>query len=126
MSNPANMVVKAFFDPDTYTVTYLVTDSATKSTAIIDPVLDYDPKSGRTDTKSADEVIAYAKAQGLNIEWILETHVHADHITAAPYIKENLGGKIAIGAKVPLVQEAFKDLFNEGSSTPEKVTELDL
>ncbi len=116
MSNPANMVVKAFFDPDTYTVTYLVTDSATKSTAIIDPVLDYDPKSGRTDTKSADEVIAYAKAQGLNIEWILETHVHADHITAAPYIKENLGGKIAIGAKVPLVQEVFKGLFNEGDN----------
>ncbi|MDH5773163.1 MAG: MBL fold metallo-hydrolase [Rhodospirillaceae bacterium] len=105
--------VKAFFDPATYTVTYLVSDSATKSTAIIDPVLDYDPKSGRTTTKSADEVISYIQAQGLKVEWILETHVHADHLTAAPYIKEKLGGKIAIGAKVPLVQETFKKLFNE-------------
>ena len=116
MSNPTNMVVKAFFDPETYTVTYLVTDWASKSTAIIDPVLNYDPKSGRTGTKSADEVIAYAKAESLSIEWILETHVHADHITAAPYIKKALGGKIAIGAKVPLVQKTFKGLFNAGDS----------
>ena len=116
MSNAIIPTVKAFFDPDTYTVTYLVSEPASKSTAIIDPVLDYDPKSGRTSTKSADEVIAYAQAEGLNIEWILETHVHADHITAAPYIKEKLGGKIAIGAKVGLVQEVFKGLFNEGES----------
>ncbi|MDH3335720.1 MAG: MBL fold metallo-hydrolase [Rhodospirillaceae bacterium] len=108
--------VKAFFDPATYTVTYLVSDSATKSTAIIDPVLDYDPKSGRTSTKSADEVISYIQAEDLKIEWILETHVHADHLTAAPYIKEKLGGKIAIGAKVPLVQETFKKLFNENDN----------
>ncbi len=116
MSNPAKPTVKAFFDPDTFTVSYLVSDSASKSTAIIDPVLDYDPKSGRTSTKSADQIIAYARDQGLKVEWILETHVHADHLTAAPYIKEALGGKIAIGAKVPMVQEVFKGLFNEGDN----------
>ena len=116
MSNPAKPTIKAFFDPDTFTVSYLVSDSASKSTAIIDPVLDYDPKSGRTSTKSADQIIAYARDQGLKVEWILETHVHADHLTAAPYIKEALGGKIAIGAKVPMVQEVFKGLFNEGDN----------
>ena len=116
MSNPAKPTIKAFFDPDTFTVSYLVSDSASKSTAIIDPVLDYDPKSGRTSTKSADQIIAYARAEGLKVEWILETHVHADHLTAAPYIKEALGGKIAIGAKVPMVQEVFKGLFNEGDN----------
>ncbi len=105
--------IQAFFDPATFTVTYLVSDLASKSAAIIDAVLDFDAKSGRTDTRSADAVIAAVREQGLSVEWILETHVHADHLSAAPYIQEKLGGKIAIGAKVPLVQETFKKLFNE-------------
>ena len=110
MTTPA---IKAFFDPATYTVTYVVTDPASRATAIIDPVLDYDPKSGRTTTGSADEVVQYAAAQKLDVKWILETHVHADHLSAAPYLKEKLGGQIGIGAKVPLVQETFRGLFNE-------------
>lgn len=114
-STPASATpeVKAFFDSATYTVTYVVSDMASKATAIIDPVLDFDPKSSRTDTRSADSVIEYVRQQGLKVDWVLETHVHADHLSAAPYIKEQLGGKIAIGAKVPLVQETFKKLFNE-------------
>lgn len=113
MNNPTT---KAFFDPETFTITYLVVDLTTKATAIIDPVLDFDQKSGRTATKSADIVIAYVAEHDLDVKWILETHVHADHLSAAPYIKEKVGGKIAIGAKVPLVQKVFKDLFFEDDS----------
>lgn len=113
MNNPTT---KAFFDPETFTITYLVVDLTTKATAIIDPVLDFDQKSGRTATKSAHKVIAYVAEHDLDVKWILETHVHADHLSAAPYIKEKLGGKIAIGAKVPLVQKVFKGLFFEDDS----------
>ncbi len=104
--------VKAFFDEATFTVTYVVSDPATGKAAIIDPVLDYDPASGRTSTASSDEVIAYVGENGLSIDWILETHVHADHLSGAPYLKEKLGGKTAIGADMTTVQETFKGVFN--------------
>jgi len=104
--------VKSFFDNETYTATHVIWDSATKHAAIIDSVKDYDPKSGRTSTVSADAVIDFVHAEGLTVEWILETHVHADHLTAGPYLRERLGGKIAIGDHVTVVQGVFKKVFN--------------
>jgi glyoxylase-like metal-dependent hydrolase (beta-lactamase superfamily II) len=104
--------VASFFDPATFTATHVVSDAATKLCAIVDSVLDYDPKSGRTATKSADELIAYVKAQGLKVEWILETHAHADHLSASPYLKKKLGGKTAIGEHIADVQQIFKKVFN--------------
>ncbi len=109
MSKPE---VKAFFDEATFTVSYVVSDSATARAAIIDPVLDYDPASGRTSTTSADQLIAYINDKGLSVDWILETHVHADHLSGAPYLKEKLGGQRAIGNGVTAVQETFKNTFN--------------
>ena len=108
-------VIKAFFDQPTFTVTYVVHDAATKCAAIIDSVFDFDPASGRTSLASADEVIAYVDAQGLKVEWLLETHAHADHLSAAPYLQEKLGGKIAIGEHIVPVQEVFGKLFNAGT-----------
>ena len=107
--------VKAFFDPDTFTISYVVSDPATQKAAIIDSVLDYDPKSGRTNHKSADAIIAYVKEQGLDVDWVLETHVHADHLSAAPYLKDQLGGQLAIGANIRTVQDVFGKVFNAGS-----------
>ena len=104
--------VKAFFDEATFTVSYVVKDPDSDSAAIIDSVLDYDPKSGRTDTTSADEIIAYVNAKGLKVEWLLETHAHADHLSAAPYIQKKLGGTTAIGAHITEVQDVFAKLFN--------------
>ena len=109
MSNPD---VKAFFDEATFTVTYVVSDPSSKRAAIVDPVLDYDAASGRTSTTSSDEVIAYVEGSGLGVDWILETHVHADHLSGAPYLKERLGGQTAIGKGVCAVQETFKGVFN--------------
>ncbi len=107
-----NPEVKTFFDEATYTATHVAWDPETKKAAIIDSVKDYDPKSGRTETRSADALIAYIQSEGLSVEWILETHVHADHLTAAPYLKDKLGGKIAIGAAIDKVQGVFKRVFN--------------
>ena len=107
-----NTKVESFFDPDTFTLTHLVIDEGAKRCAVIDPVLDYDPKSGRTKTASADKLIAHVRDLGLGVDWILETHVHADHLTAAPYIKATLGGRIGIGANVTGVQRTFADVFN--------------
>lgn len=104
--------VTAFFDDATFTVTYVVADPDSARAAIIDPVLDYDPASGRTSMASADKVARFVGDNGLDVDWILETHVHADHLTAAPYLKEKLGGRIAIGSNVAAVQEAFKGVFN--------------
>ncbi len=104
--------VKAFFDEATFTVTYVVSDPATSCAAIIDPVLDYDAASGRTSTTSADAVAAYVQENKLGVDWILETHVHADHLSGAPYLKEKLGGQMAIGKHVMAVQETFKAVFN--------------
>ena len=112
MTNP---VVTAFFDEPTYTVSYVVTDPETKVCAVVDSVLDFDPASGRTNTESADEIIEFIQKNDLKVEWILETHVHADHLSAAPYIQEKLGGKIAIGAEIRTVQDTFGKIFNEGT-----------
>ena len=108
-------VVTSFFDPVTFTASHLVRDPASKDAAIIDPVLDFDPASGRTATRSADGIVAYVREHGLTVEWILETHAHADHLSAAPYLKEKLGGEIAIGAQICTVQETFGKLFNAGA-----------
>ena len=105
-------IVKTFFDPGTWTFTYVVYEKPNTPCVVIDSVLNYDPKSGRTNTKSADEVIAFIKEQGLSLEWILETHAHADHLSAAPYIQKQLGGKIAIGSHIQDVQKVFKGIFN--------------
>lgn len=107
-----SLSITAFFDEATFTVTYVAADPESAQAAIVDPVLDYDPASGRTSTTSADRVAAFVRDQGLNVDWILETHVHADHLTAAPYLQENLGGRIAIGRNVAAVQDAFKDVYN--------------
>ena len=107
-----NPVVKGFFDPDTWTVTYVVYEKPGSACIIIDSVLSYDPKSGRTHENMADEVIEFVKKNELKTEWILETHAHADHITAAPYLKSKLGGKVAIGDHISVVQGVFKNIFN--------------
>lgn len=108
--------VLSFFDEPTNTVTYIVADPDTKTCAIIDSVLDYDASSGRTSTESADEVIACIEKGGLETKWILETHAHADHFSAAPYLQSKLGGTIAIGAHIPDIQKVFGGLFNEDES----------
>lgn len=107
--------VKAFFDVPTNTASYVVHDPATKAAAIIDSVLDFDQPSGRTSFGSADAMIAHVEAEGLKIEWLLETHAHADHLSAAPYLQEKLGGKLAIGAEIVTVQKVFGKIFNEGT-----------
>ena len=104
--------IQAFFDPNTWTVTYVASCNASRHAAIIDPVLDYDFKSGRTSTTSADRVLAYLKAQDLTVDWILETHAHADHLSGAHYLKEQVGGRIAIGENIRAVQSTFKAVFN--------------
>lgn len=107
--------VEAFFDPHTFTYSYVVSDLATGRCAIVDSVLDYDPAAGRTSFASADRLIAYVREQGLTVEWLLETHVHADHLSAAPYLKQALGGRLAIGDRITVVQGVFGKLFNAGS-----------
>ena len=104
--------VKAFFDEPTNTVSYVVKDPNSQSCAILDSVLDFDPKSGRTSTASADDIISYVKEKNLTVEWILETHAHADHLSAAPYLKQKLGGTTAVGAHIKDVQDVFSKVFN--------------
>ena len=108
----SQLSVTAFFDETTFTVTYVAADPRSAQAAIIDPVLDFDPASGRTSTASADKVVDFVRTNDLSVSWILETHVHADHLTAAPYLKEKLGGRIAIGKNVAAVQDTFKSVFN--------------
>jgi glyoxylase-like metal-dependent hydrolase (beta-lactamase superfamily II) len=105
-----NPQVQAFFEPATWTVTYVVHDGT--AAAIIDSVLDYEPKSARTATRSAERVIAFVRARGLAVQWILETHAHADHLSAAPYLRAHLGGRIAIGKRIREVQAIFREVFN--------------
>ena len=107
--------VREFFDPATYTYSYVVTDPSTRRCAILDSVLDYDPASGRTSHASADRIIAYVKEHELQVDWLLETHVHADHLSAAPYLKRELGGQLAIGEHITVVQDTFGKLFNAGT-----------
>lgn len=104
--------VKAFFDQATNTVSYVVSDAQTGRAAVIDPVLDFDPHSGRTGTVAADAIVSYVKDSGLGVDWILETHVHADHLSSAPYLRRILGGSISIGKEVASVQKTFKTIFN--------------
>ena len=103
---------QAFFNPKTLTVTYVVSDSATRRTAVIDPVLDYDFKSGHTSSTSADQVLGYLSEHALQVDWILETHAHADHLSGARYLQQRVGGRIAIGEHIRVVQATFKDLYN--------------
>lgn len=107
--------VTSFFDQDTFTYSYLVKDPQSQHCAVIDSVLDFDSASGTTSTTSADQLIAVIQDQGLQLDWILETHVHADHLSAAPYIQQQLGGKLGIGAEIKTVQQVFGKVFNEGS-----------
>jgi len=107
-----NALVKSFFDPATSTFTHVVHDRVGGHAAIVDPVLDFDAASGRTGRDSADAVIAFVREQGLTVEWILETHAHADHLSAAPYLQAQLGGRIAIGEAIKRVQGVFKPIFN--------------
>lgn len=109
-------VIKAFFDPATFTVTYVVHDPETRRAAVIDSVLDYDPNSGRTSHASADQVIAYVGEKALVVDWQLETHAHADHLSAAPYLQGKLSGKVAIGEHIATVQDVFGKLFNVGET----------
>lgn len=118
-------IVKGFFDPDTWTVSYVVYEKPGSPCLIIDSVLNYDHKSGRTKTKSADELIAFVKENNLQVEWILETHAHADHVSAAPYLKSKLGGKIAIGDHISTVQGVFKKIFNLESAFPVDGSQFD-
>jgi glyoxylase-like metal-dependent hydrolase (beta-lactamase superfamily II) len=104
--------VNAFFDSDSNTVTYVVSDPSTRACAIIDPVLDYDAAAGRTHHESADRVVAYVRDNDLSVQWIIETHVHADHLSSAPYIKSQVGGRLAIGERITEVQSVFGKLFN--------------
>jgi glyoxylase-like metal-dependent hydrolase (beta-lactamase superfamily II) len=112
MQNP---IVKGFFDSTTNTVSYIVRDPLSQACAIIDSVLDFDYSAGQIDYKSADILIDYVKEQGLDVQWIIETHVHADHLSAAPYLQEKLGGKIGIGENIAIIQETFGKIFNEGT-----------
>ena len=112
MSETPKPQVQAFFDAPTWTVTYVVYDREGGHAAVIDSVLNYDHKSGRTRTTGADELIAFVKAKGLKVQWILETHAHADHLSAAPYLRQHLGGRIGIGAGIDGVQKVFKGLFH--------------
>lgn len=113
--NVPRLLVRAFFDEATFTTSYVVHDPATLKAAIIDSVLDFDPAAGRTSRQSADVIIGYVEAEGLKVEWLLETHAHADHLSAAPYLQQRLGGRIAIGRDIVTVQTVFGKLFNEGS-----------
>jgi glyoxylase-like metal-dependent hydrolase (beta-lactamase superfamily II) len=115
MNKHSTMQVEGFFDPATWTVSYLVLDRETRQCALVDSVLDYDPKSGRTGHASADLLVARVGELGAEVRWILETHVHADHFSAAPYLKQRLGGQIGIGSQITTVQSVFGKLFNAGS-----------
>ena len=111
----SKMHIESFFDPATITLSHVLADLSTRQCALIDSVLDYDPKSGRTSTTSADRLVDRVKALDLQVQWILETHVHADHLSAAPYLKKRLGGQLAIGAHITTVQNVFGKLFNAGA-----------
>jgi glyoxylase-like metal-dependent hydrolase (beta-lactamase superfamily II) len=104
--------IKPFFDSATWTVSYVISDNATRMAAVIDPVLDFDFKSGRTRTDSADQLLDYIRTAGLTVQWILETHAHADHLSSAGYIRQQAGGRIAIGENIRQVQAVFKKIYN--------------
>lgn len=111
----AKPMVKSFFDEATYTATHVVYDAARKKAAIIDSVMDFDQASGRTSFENVGHVLDYVRSEGLTVDWLLETHAHADHLSAAPYLKQELGGEIGIGAKIRTIQQTFGKIFNEGT-----------
>ena len=117
--------VKSFFDEPTFTVSYVVSDATTKKAAIIDSVWNFDHAAGRTSFESADQIVAYVEAEGLSVEWILETHAHADHLSAAPYLQQKLGGKLAIGREIVTVQGVFGKIFNEGTELARDGSQFD-
>ena len=117
--------VTPFFDERTFTVTYVVANPGSGACAVVDSVLDYDSKSGRTSTASADKVLAFVRDNELEPKWILETHAHADHLTAARYLRENLGARTGIGAAVPRVQQTFAEIFNIGPEFPRDGSQWD-
>jgi len=123
-AGPAPRVV-SLFDEATFTATHIVFDPATKRAAIIDSVLDFDPASGRTSHGSAEKIVALVAEHGLTIDWIIETHAHADHLSAAPWLKEKLGGKIAIGREIQHVQQVFGAVFNEGDEMARDGSQFD-
>ena len=116
MNTPTSLHIEGFFDEVTSTVSYIVLDQVTKQCALVDSVLDYDPKSGRTSHASADRLIKRVRELGASVQWLLETHVHADHLSAAPYLKQALGGRIGIGQHITTVQKVFGSLFNAGDA----------
>ena len=118
--------VTGFFDDATNTISYVAVDPATRNCAVIDSVLDYDPNSGHTDKHSANQIIDFVRKHDLKVEWVLETHVHADHLSAAPYIKQVLGGKLAIGAQITTVQSIFGKVFNAGSEFQRDGSQFDV
>lgn len=118
--------IASFFDPATFTVTHVVHDRFTCEAVVIDPVLDFDPASGRTSTHSADRVIAHVASENLKVTWLLETHAHADHLSAAPYLKGKLGGRIAIGGGIVRVQAMFGKVFNTGSEFAQDGSQFDV
>lgn len=120
------IATQAFFDHETSTFTYVVVDKATKKAAIIDSVLNYDMYSGCTSTQSADQIIAYVKEHSLDVQWILDTHIHADHLTASSYIKKHLGGKIGIGSKIKAVLAFWVPVFNTHKDTPLDGSQFDV
>jgi len=125
MTAKATASIKSFYDPDTATMTYVVSCPETQKCAIIDSVMDYDPAAGRTSTLTADKIIAFIKEQNLETEWILETHIHADHLTAATYLQKHLGGKIAIGAHIKSVIKFWVPLYNTAQDTPGNAIHFD-
>ena len=112
-------IVRAFFDPATFTTSYVVHDPATRQAAIIDPVLDFTPRNARTSTRSADALLAYLAVQGLDLVWLLETHAHADHLSAGHYLREQTGAPVVIGAAITQVQQAFAPLFEADDVVPD-------
>lgn len=119
-------VVEAFFDEETFTASYVVSDPGTSRAAIVDSVLDFDQPSGRTSTGSADAIVRYVERKGLAVDWLLETHAHADHLSAAPYLQQRLGGKLVIGRDILTVQQVFGKIFNEGSAFARDGSQFDL
>lgn len=117
--------IQPFFEPVTGTVSYVLADSVSRQAAIIDPVLDYDSAAGRTRTTSADDILAHIRDRRLTVQWILETHAHADHLSAAAYLRQQAGGRIAIGASICQVQQVFKTLYNLGADFPTDGSQFD-
>ncbi len=124
-SAASNGRVTAFFDEATFTASYVIRDPNSDRCALLDTVMDYDPKSGRTSTNSADRIVDYVKSENLTVDWILETHAHADHLSAAPYLKERLGGMIGIGEHIREVQAIFKDVFHLDDTFPADGSQFD-